>query len=172
MGPEGVYMPLEAFKQEFSKTKLSCQLIAVQKDATIKTACADFPMIVGNVRALETLIPSKKGTTLKDKNVYPDTASVEEVQTADWLVQEWTRMALDHAVTTHMDKKSVFSSILCEMVVLHEPPPPTYKPSQKICVWWQSICLPQASHEEIMPDLMRDNMSITVTVFHCLLILT
>ncbi|KIN95878.1 hypothetical protein M404DRAFT_33763 [Pisolithus tinctorius Marx 270] len=99
MGPEGVYMPLGAFKQGFLETKLSCQLIAVQQDATFKTACADFPAIVGNIRGLERLIPSKKGMTLvscireangvssirvshllfmkKDDSVDPDTASLD-----------------------------------------------------------------------------------------------
>ncbi|KIO11879.1 hypothetical protein M404DRAFT_20467 [Pisolithus tinctorius Marx 270] len=194
MGPEGAYMPSGAFKREFSETKLSCQLIAVQKDAAFKTACADFPAIVGNVRALEKLIPSKKGTTLvscireangvtsiqvshslftkKDENVDLDTASVEEARTAEWPVQERTRMALEHAATTHMvcplpafdqnhasivpgdylrklcgavvivhfalihyyfkqDKKSVFSGVLREMVVLREPPPPPTNPLKR-----------------------------------------
>ncbi|KIO00530.1 hypothetical protein M404DRAFT_29448 [Pisolithus tinctorius Marx 270] len=101
MGPEGVYMPLGAFKREFLETKLSCQLIAVQRDAAFKTACADFPVIVGNIRGLERLIPSKKGMTLvsciheangissirvshslfmkKDDSVDPDTASLDSM---------------------------------------------------------------------------------------------
>ncbi|KIN98794.1 hypothetical protein M404DRAFT_156899 [Pisolithus tinctorius Marx 270] len=64
MGPEGGYMPLSSFKWEFSETKLSCQLIPVQRDAAFDTARADFSAIVSNVKALKKLIPSKKGTTL------------------------------------------------------------------------------------------------------------
>ncbi|KIN95116.1 hypothetical protein M404DRAFT_166677 [Pisolithus tinctorius Marx 270] len=194
MGPEGAYMPMGAFKREFSETKLSCQLIAVQRDAAFKTACADFPAIVGNIRGLERLIPSKKGTTLvscireangvssirvshslftkKDDSVDPDTASLDEARTADWPVQERTRSALDCAAMTHVvcplpafdqdhrpiaacdyqrklcgavvivhfalihyyfkqDKKSVFSGVLHEMVVLCEPPPPPTNPLKR-----------------------------------------
>ncbi|KAI5990568.1 hypothetical protein F5J12DRAFT_786504 [Pisolithus orientalis] len=61
MGPEGAYMPSAAFKWEFLETKLSCQLIAVQRDTAFKTACADFPVIVGNVRTLKRLIPPRRG---------------------------------------------------------------------------------------------------------------
>ncbi|KAI5988469.1 hypothetical protein F5J12DRAFT_786865 [Pisolithus orientalis] len=146
MGPKGAYMPSGAF---------NCQLIAVQKDAAFKTACTDFPAIVGNVRALEKLIPSKKGTTLasciceansvtsiqvshslfmkKDKNVDPDTASVEAMTHMVCLLPavDQNHAAIAPSDYLRKDKKSVFSGMLCEMVVLCEPPPPPMNPLKR-----------------------------------------
>ncbi|KIO01339.1 hypothetical protein M404DRAFT_28876 [Pisolithus tinctorius Marx 270] len=194
LGPEGGYTPLSSFKREFLETKLSCQLIPVQRDAAFDTARADFGAIVSNVKALEKLILSKKGATLvscvcevdgvasirlshslfmrKDENVDPDTAYHDESRTLDWPVQERTKGALERAALTHVicplpafdqnhesivpsdyhqklygavvivhfalvhyyfrqDKKSVFSGIVREMVVLRNPLPPPTNPLKR-----------------------------------------
>ncbi|KIO10906.1 hypothetical protein M404DRAFT_129109 [Pisolithus tinctorius Marx 270] len=212
LGPEGGYTPLSSFKREFLETKLSCQLIPVQRDAAFDTARADFGAIVSNVKALKKLIPSKKGTTLVSCvhevdgmasihlshslfTVRPENPSTSCVW---WLTlallrgktrmrtqtpltmmvsisstySEHTKGALERAALTHVicplpafdqnhesitpsdyhqklygaviiahfalvhyyfrqDKKSVFSGIVREMVVLRNPPPPPTNPLKR-----------------------------------------
>ncbi|KAI6146043.1 hypothetical protein BKA82DRAFT_169089 [Pisolithus tinctorius] len=64
MGPEGGYMAKNAFAHEFVDTKLTCNLLAVQCDAVYGITQQDFPSIISNIRALEKLVPLKKGESL------------------------------------------------------------------------------------------------------------
>ncbi|KIN98993.1 hypothetical protein M404DRAFT_156312 [Pisolithus tinctorius Marx 270] len=64
MGPEGGFFPSNAFNKEFVDTKLSCNLIAVRRDSVYGASRHDFPAVVANLRALEKLIPSRKGETV------------------------------------------------------------------------------------------------------------
>ncbi|KIO01645.1 hypothetical protein M404DRAFT_149895 [Pisolithus tinctorius Marx 270] len=64
MAPEGGYNPKNAFGHEFSETKLTCNLLAVQRNAMYSFTQQDFPQIISNIRALEKLVPLKKGETL------------------------------------------------------------------------------------------------------------
>ncbi|KAI6143103.1 hypothetical protein BKA82DRAFT_168861, partial [Pisolithus tinctorius] len=64
MAPEGSYNPRNGFGCEFSETKLTCNLLAVQRDAVYSTTQQDFPHIISNIRSLEKLVPLKKGETL------------------------------------------------------------------------------------------------------------
>ena len=61
MGPEGGYLPNSVFNRNFQSTKLSCQLIPVQKDPVYEVSRLDFGAIVANVKGLERLISQKKG---------------------------------------------------------------------------------------------------------------
>ena len=63
MAPDGGYTPSNAFNRSFVDTKLTCQLIAVQHDADFALACSDFSAVIANIKALERLIPQKKGNT-------------------------------------------------------------------------------------------------------------
>ena len=63
MGPEGGYLPGSVFNRNFQTTKLSCQLIPVQKDPAYEVSRLDFGAIVANVKGLERLISQKKGSS-------------------------------------------------------------------------------------------------------------
>ena len=63
MAPDGGYTLSNAFNRSFVDTKLSCQLIAVQRDANFALAHSDFSAVITNIKALEKLIPQKKGNT-------------------------------------------------------------------------------------------------------------
>ncbi|KAI6148713.1 hypothetical protein BKA82DRAFT_18509 [Pisolithus tinctorius] len=64
MAPEGGFNPKNTFNREFSDTKLTCNLLAVQHDTVYGFTQQDFPLIISNIRALEKLMPLKKGETL------------------------------------------------------------------------------------------------------------
>lgn len=64
MGPEGGYSAKNAFGRDFVETKLTCNLLAVQRDSVYGSTQQDFASIVSNIRALEKLVPMKKGETL------------------------------------------------------------------------------------------------------------
>ncbi|KAI6146394.1 hypothetical protein BKA82DRAFT_20031 [Pisolithus tinctorius] len=122
MGPEGGYSPKNAFSCEFADTKLTCNLLAMQRNVVYGSTLQDFPSIISNVRALEKLILLKKGETLlssvcescgmpciclnhslfikKDEDDDPDDISRIDATLA-WPVQDNNREALCHAVSTH-----------------------------------------------------------------------
>ncbi|KIO09447.1 hypothetical protein M404DRAFT_131598 [Pisolithus tinctorius Marx 270] len=64
MGPEGGFSPKNAFSHDFVDTKLTCNLLAVQRDVVYASTQCDFPSIILNIRALEKLVPLKKGESL------------------------------------------------------------------------------------------------------------
>ncbi|KIO01294.1 hypothetical protein M404DRAFT_150283, partial [Pisolithus tinctorius Marx 270] len=64
IAPNGGFNPKNAFSHESSETKLMCNLLAVQCDAVYGFMQQDFPLIISNIRALEKLMPLKKGETL------------------------------------------------------------------------------------------------------------
>ncbi|KAI6145835.1 hypothetical protein BKA82DRAFT_153151 [Pisolithus tinctorius] len=64
MGPKGGFLPKNAFSCDFVDTKLTCNLLAVQHDVVYASTQCDFPSIISNIRALEKLVPLKKGESL------------------------------------------------------------------------------------------------------------
>lgn len=64
MNADGGFSMSNLFNRDFVDTKLTCHLIPVQNDATFSTAQNDFDAIIANVKALERLIPLKKGESL------------------------------------------------------------------------------------------------------------
>ncbi|KAI6147931.1 hypothetical protein BKA82DRAFT_163667 [Pisolithus tinctorius] len=64
MSPEGGYTAKNAFGCDFVETKLTCNLLTVQCDSVYSSTQQDFVSIISNIRALEKLMPMKKGETL------------------------------------------------------------------------------------------------------------
>ncbi|KIO08664.1 hypothetical protein M404DRAFT_133027 [Pisolithus tinctorius Marx 270] len=64
MGPEGGFFPSNAYNKEFVDMKLSCNLIAVQRNSIYGASQQDFPAIMASLWALEKLIPLRKGETV------------------------------------------------------------------------------------------------------------
>lgn len=63
MGAEGNYLPTNRFSRDLIDAKLTCHLIPVQCHVEFVTAREDFSAIVNNLRALEKLIPLKRGNS-------------------------------------------------------------------------------------------------------------
>jgi len=72
MGAEGGYMPSNLFNRDFVDTKLTCHLTPVQRFPEFAFARDDFNLIINNIKALEKLIPQRRGETtsscLRDLN--------------------------------------------------------------------------------------------------------
>ncbi|KAI6157965.1 hypothetical protein BKA82DRAFT_4347106 [Pisolithus tinctorius] len=183
MGPEGGFSPKNAFSHDFVDTKLTCNLLAVQRDVVYASTQCDFPSIILNIRALEKLVPLKKGESLlssvcesrgmpcirlshalfikKEDDDDPDNIARIDATMA-WPVQDDNREALNRAASTHYisplpafdvngkpiqpvdyqrvlsgavveaqftllhyfikgDRKSIFTTSLCEMCILCAP---------------------------------------------------
>ncbi|KAI6157002.1 hypothetical protein BKA82DRAFT_4346058 [Pisolithus tinctorius] len=123
MAPEGGYNPKNAFGREFSETKLTCNLLAVQRNAMYSFTQQDFPQIISHIRVLEKLVPLKKGETLlssvhesrgmpcirfshalftkKDIEDKPESIAHNEQATAAWPVPDDIKDALTRAACTH-----------------------------------------------------------------------
>ncbi|KAI6148798.1 hypothetical protein BKA82DRAFT_4354650 [Pisolithus tinctorius] len=124
MGPEGGFFPSNAYNKEFVDMKLSCNLIAVQRNSIYGASQQDFPAIMASLWALEKLIPLRKGETVlscvrenrgqacirlnhmlfvpKNTDTDPETAVDDEMRTTEWPVQERLRGALAQAAETHV----------------------------------------------------------------------
>ncbi|KAI5994274.1 hypothetical protein F5J12DRAFT_785836 [Pisolithus orientalis] len=104
MGPKGGFSPKNAFSCDFADTKLTCNLLAVQHDVVYASTQCNFPLIISNIRALEKLVPLKKGESLlsskKEDDDDPDNIACIDAMMA-WPVQEDNREALNHAASTH-----------------------------------------------------------------------
>ncbi|KAI6146302.1 hypothetical protein BKA82DRAFT_142859 [Pisolithus tinctorius] len=64
MGADGGYSSKNTFSHTFAETKLTCNLLAVQQDVVYGSTQHDFSLIISNIRALEKLVPLKKGESL------------------------------------------------------------------------------------------------------------
>ncbi|KIN95176.1 hypothetical protein M404DRAFT_166465 [Pisolithus tinctorius Marx 270] len=64
MGPEGGYSSKNTYSHGFAETKMTCNLLAMQHDVLYGSTQHDFPSIISNIRALEKLVPLKKGESL------------------------------------------------------------------------------------------------------------
>ncbi|KAI6138417.1 hypothetical protein BKA82DRAFT_36261 [Pisolithus tinctorius] len=123
MGAEGGYLPKNTFSHDFVDTKLTCNLVAIQRNAVYGSTKDNFPLIISNIRALEKIIALKKGETLvscvheshgllcvclshalftkKDDGDDTDTIAHNENATAAWPVQNHLKEALERAASTH-----------------------------------------------------------------------
>ncbi|KAI6153941.1 hypothetical protein BKA82DRAFT_133971 [Pisolithus tinctorius] len=129
MGPDGGYSPKNAFSRGFVETKLTCNLLSVQRDVVYGSTQHDFPLIISNIRALEKLVPLKKGESLLSlvresqgmpcirlshalfivghlacphllQELHTHLHATEDATMA-WPVQDELRDALSHAASTH-----------------------------------------------------------------------
>ena len=60
MAPDGGYTLLNTFNHSFIDTKLTCQLITVQRNTNFALAHSNFSAVIANIKVLERLIPQKK----------------------------------------------------------------------------------------------------------------
>jgi len=65
MNVDGGFPSSNMFNREFVDTKLTCLLIPVQNDIAFSSARDDYDAIIANIKALEKLIPLKKGESVQ-----------------------------------------------------------------------------------------------------------